>query len=240
MYILADLLPYATFGNKENKGKRKAAENRMSIDRVYTDADAFGADPAELAKRKASELRIIRERRQLDIVDPLQYRSKQKGKKKIIAPYTDNTGSYYLPEWQEKGTSQKLGREQNRGGNYIGSSTRLSDNPKRQARVDEILKNQSKPKSKPTVPVSKIATPKTEVNKVMENFTKVPEVKFTPPKSKTKVTIDKVKEVVNSVPTSTPKGKGRLGLLSAGALGLAGIGGALYLANRRKKEKKND
>ena len=224
MFLLAD------FGNKENKAKRKSAENRIGYDRVMSELDSYGADPAYLAKEKAKEIRTIRERRNLPLVDPLAYRAKQKGKQKILAPYTAKEGLYKLPSWEE--SSGRIQDRGSRGSDYVGSDSRLSSNTKRQNRVDEILK----PKPKTTVTVQKSPAPVS----MPRPKAKVPDVKLDLPQ--VKFDTSKVKTVTDTASKAAkPKGKGGLGLglaLGAGALGIAGIG--LALTNRKKKEVKNN
>lgn len=104
MYLLTDLLPYATFGNKKNKAKRKAAEARQAFE--YADIDfPEGQDANQYLSKERNRklLQNVRKQRQLDYIDPLQYREKQ-SKDKIFAPYAwdkDKPSQTKLGRWRD-------------------------------------------------------------------------------------------------------------------------------------------
>jgi len=239
MFILANMLPYATFGNKENKKKKREAElktaKRMTVDEV-------GVNPSN---KDVSE-RFLRNRKNLRDADPLEARTKVFGTKgKILAPYqladdniqlprktkyTDNSNTAGMQLKSEKG-NKIINDSKISTGKYIPQSASTIGEKKNKLDPKDILTPKSPSKDIKVQSVSKAQT------KLAKKFTKVPDIKLDIPQ--VKFDTSKVKTVTEAV---KPKGKGGIGLglaLGAGVLGIAGVGTALALANRKKKENKN-
>lgn len=226
MYILAD------FGNKENKAKRRAAESVMVENRLsnlYSDEYKDNPKSDEINKLRKQELQESRKRRNSVLVDPLKKRSVlSRGQEKILTPY-DSQSVGRLPKWSEK---------QNRGkyGNYTGVDNYL---PKKGEEIllkrEEAYRQRNAPK-----PVKQVKEPPVIIGKSVP-FRKKP-VEITTGKplqslNKTPVNLPKKEFDTSAI---KPKSGNMVRNLAIGAIGLGAIGAGLSLANRRKKEQKNN
>lgn len=234
MHILADLLPYANFGNKENKAKRKAAESAMVENRLsnlYANEYKDNSKSDEINKLRKQELQESRKRRNSLSVDPLKKRSVlMRGEEKILAPY-DSQSVGRLPKWNEK---------QNRGkyGNYTGVDTYL---PKKGE--DILLKREEALRQrnavKPSQPVKQVKKPVNIVQKSVPFRRKPIEITKGAPQIVQPKILNLPKKEFDTAELK-PKSGNMVRNLAVGAIGLGAIGAGLALANRRKKQKQNE